>query len=94
MTDGSEKGNGNDNVKDSRKADEASSDSRQSFRGIEKITADFQCFVCGAVFNTDEDRKQHLEKEAHGTLHEESTEQDKEIAREQEELNESHAHHV
>ena len=30
-----------------------------------KITADFQCFVCGAVFTSDQDRRQHLEKEKH-----------------------------
>ena len=35
---------------------------------ISKISADFQCFVCGAIFTTNEDRKQHLEKEAHGLL--------------------------
>ena len=35
---------------------------------ISKVTGDFQCFVCGAIFTTDEDRKQHLEKEAHGQL--------------------------
>lgn len=98
-TDGSEKGDENGNVdsKDAREADRASSTTpapRQSFHSIEKVTADFQCFVCGAVFNTDEDRKQHLEKEAHGTLHDESTEEDMEIAKEQEELNESHVHHV
>jgi hypothetical protein len=27
-----------------------------------KITADFQCFVCGAIFTSEEDRRQHLEK--------------------------------
>ena len=31
-----------------------------------KITADFQCFVCGAIFTSEEDRRQHLEKEMHG----------------------------
>ena len=30
-----------------------------------KITSDFQCFVCGAVFTSDQDRRQHLEKEMH-----------------------------
>ncbi|AIF83561.1 C2H2 type zinc-finger (2 copies) [Candidatus Nitrososphaera evergladensis SR1] len=86
--------NSSKNVRVDEESSSAIPDSRQSFHGIEKVTADFQCFVCGAVFNTDEDRKQHLEKEAHGTLHEESTEEDMEIAKEQEELNESHAHHV
>jgi hypothetical protein len=27
---------------------------------IPKISADCQCFVCGAIFTADEDRKQHL----------------------------------
>lgn len=65
-----------------------------SFRGVEKVTADFQCFVCGAIFNTDEDRKQHLEKEAHGELHGETSKEERKIAREQEKVNESHAHRV
>jgi uncharacterized C2H2 Zn-finger protein len=30
-----------------------------------KITADFQCFVCGAIFTSEKDRRQHLEKEMH-----------------------------
>ncbi len=30
-----------------------------------KIAADFQCFVCGAIFTTEQDRRQHLEKEMH-----------------------------
>ena len=62
--------------------------------GLNKTTADFQCFVCGAIFTTDQDRKQHLEKEAHGTLRTESDEEDQEIAKQQEELNESHFHHI
>ncbi len=28
-----------------------------------RIAADFQCFVCGAIFTTEQDRRQHLEKE-------------------------------
>jgi peptidyl-tRNA hydrolase len=30
-----------------------------------KIAADFQCFVCGAIFTSENDRRQHLEKEMH-----------------------------
>ena len=33
-----------------------------------KINADFQCFVCGAIFTSEEDRRQHLEKEMHGAI--------------------------
>lgn len=65
-----------------------------SFQGAEKVTADFQCFVCGAIFNTDEDRKQHLEKEAHGGLHGESTAEERKVASEQEKLNEGRPHRV
>jgi uncharacterized C2H2 Zn-finger protein len=61
---------------------------------IPKISADFQCFVCGAIFATDEDRKQHLEKEAHGQLRDDETTEKKEIAKKQEELDESHPHHI
>ena len=60
---------------------------------IPRITADFQCFVCGAVF-TNEDRKQHLEKEAHGQLHDDEAPEDIEIPKKHEELNESHPHHI
>lgn len=61
---------------------------------ILKITGDFQCFVCGAIFATDEDRKQHLEKEAHGELRDDVTAEEKEIAKRQDELEESHPHHI
>jgi hypothetical protein len=57
---------------------------------LEKVTSDFQCFVCGAIFTTDEDRRQHLEKEMHGKEHDESTRGDQEVAKEQTELSESY----
>lgn len=91
-TDESEKGDDENNAsgKDLRKTGERPSDPSQG----NKVAADFQCFVCGAVFTTDQDRKQHLEKEAHGVLHEDSTEEDNETAERQEELNESHGHRI
>lgn len=61
---------------------------------IPKITGDFQCFVCGAIFSTDEDQKQHLQKEARGQLRDDETAEEKKIAKKQEELEESHPHHV
>jgi uncharacterized C2H2 Zn-finger protein len=61
---------------------------------IPKVTGDFQCFVCGAIFSTDEDRKQHLEKEAHDQLRNDETTEEKEIGKEQEELEESHPHDI
>ena len=68
------------------------SDPEPNFQGVEKIVGDFQCFVCGAVFTTDEDRKQHLEKEAHGQLHEDLSKKEREVAKKQEDLNESREH--
>ena len=59
-----------------------------------KTSADFVCFVCGAVFATDEDRKQHLEKESHGKLHDDTTKQEMQIAQEQEDWEEKQKHAV
>ncbi|HET7149378.1 MAG TPA: hypothetical protein VFI73_12885 [Candidatus Nitrosopolaris sp.] len=56
------------------------------------IVSDFQCFICGAIFTTDENRKEHLEKESLGRLHA-SSDQDKEIAKLQEAINENRRHY-
>jgi ribosomal protein L44E len=32
-----------------------------------RLAVRYQCFVCGAIFTTEQDRHQHLEKERHGT---------------------------
>lgn len=76
-------------------ADKKNNEHGGSFKAdLPKSTADFQCSVCGAIFTTDQDRMQHLEKEAHGEIHEDTTPKEMEIAKEQEDLNESHPHHV
>jgi hypothetical protein len=62
--------------------------------GISHDTADFVCFVCGAVFAIDEDRRHHLEKEAHGELHDTTTEEEKNRAINQENLEERRTHHI
>ena len=55
----------------SRKKDNTNEESHSSFKDtLKKLASDFQCSVCGVIFTTDEDRKQHLEKEDHGILHE------------------------
>lgn len=51
-------------------------------------------FCMRAIFATDEDRRQHLEKEAHGQLRDDETTEEKEIAKKQEELEESHPHNI
>jgi hypothetical protein len=69
-------------------------DVRNDRDGISGLTADFVCFVCGAIFTTDEDRKVHLEKEAHGKLHDDLTEEERQKALEQEKLNEERIHRI
>jgi len=59
---------------------------------VSPISSDFQCFVCGAIFTTDEDRKQHLEKEAGGKLIA-SSDDEKQIANIQEALNKGRKHY-
>jgi hypothetical protein len=56
----------------------------------EKIASDFQCYVCGAVFTTEQDRRQHLEKELAGKARDESSSQDIQTAKEQTELSETY----
>jgi hypothetical protein len=46
---------------------------RKSDNAVSRISSDFQCFVCGAIFTTHEDKKQHLEKEEHGKLLDDTT---------------------
>lgn len=55
----------------------------------EKIASDFQCFVCGAVFTTEQDRRQHLEKELAGRAHDDTTKRDIQIAKKQTEFAET-----
>ena len=43
--------------------------SSKSIGNIERISSDFQCFVCGAIFTTHEDRIQHQQKEGRTELH-------------------------
>jgi hypothetical protein len=64
------------------------------YDNIPKVTSDFQCFVCGAIFTTDEDRKDHLEKESHGEQRDNTTEEEMEIARRQEEMQKNYQHRL
>lgn len=61
---------------------------------LPKLSADFQCSVCGSIFTTDQDREQHLEKEADGSLHEGNTSEDIKIAKNQQKLIENQTHYV
>jgi len=61
-------------------------------RDVPISTSDFQCSICGAIFTTDEDRKQHLQKESLGELLA-SSDEEKEIAKSQEAINDSRRHY-
>jgi hypothetical protein len=51
-----------------------------------RIAADFQCFVCGAIFTTEQDRRQHLEKEMHAA----TEKNDSDTVKKQTEVSEMH----
>lgn len=59
---------------------------------IPKVTSDFQCLECEAIFTTDEDRSDDLEKEYHGELRDDTTEEEMEIARRQEKIQKNYQH--
>ena len=46
-----------------------------------KIPTDFECFVCGTKFMTDEERKRHLENGTHGHLYDTTSPQEQEEVR-------------
>jgi hypothetical protein len=50
-------------------AEEDSYNSHKFDSGAARISSNFQCFICGAIFTTQEDRKQYLQKEELGKLH-------------------------
>jgi hypothetical protein len=43
-----------------------------------KMSADFECFVCGTKFVTNEERKQHLKSGTHGHLYDTASPQEQE----------------
>jgi hypothetical protein len=51
-------------------AEEDSYNSHKFDSGAARISSNFQCFICGAIFTTPkENRKQYLQKEELGKLH-------------------------
>ncbi|MDQ4056959.1 MAG: hypothetical protein M3156_06025 [Thermoproteota archaeon] len=50
-------------------AEEDSYNSPKSDSALARISSNFQCFICGSIFTTQEDRKQHLQKEELDKLH-------------------------
>jgi hypothetical protein len=43
-----------------------------------KMPTDFECFVCGTKFTTNEERKQHLRSGTHGHLYDTTSPQEEE----------------
>lgn len=66
----------------------------EEYSRLESVASDFMCYVCGALFSTDDDRRQHLEKEMQGQLREGTTMEEKRAAQHQDEVNESRRHIV
>jgi hypothetical protein len=46
-----------------------------------KIPTDFECFVCGTKFMTNEERKRHLENSTHGHFYDTTSPQEQEEVR-------------
>jgi hypothetical protein len=46
-----------------------------------KMPTDFECYVCGTKFLTNEERKNHLEKGTHGHLYDTTSPQEQEEGR-------------
>lgn len=53
-------------------------DERGAKEEYPKMPADFECFVCGTRFMTNEERKQHIKKSTHGDLYDTISPQERE----------------
>ena len=71
----------------------SSESTKRDARRILNFVSDFQCFVCGAIFTTDGDRKMHLEMESKGMLIA-SSQEERNMASVQEAMNNSRRHYL
>ncbi|NAL76729.1 hypothetical protein [Nitrososphaera sp. AFS] len=69
----------------------SSESAKRNGRSVLHFISDFQCFVCGAIFTTDEDRKLHLEMESKGMLIA-SSQEERDAAAIQNSMNKSRKH--
>jgi hypothetical protein len=58
-----------------------SSEEGQNPEQSPKMSSGFQCFVCGKQFGTNEERIQHLEEDAHGSMYDTASPQEREDTR-------------
>jgi hypothetical protein len=56
-------------------------DERNTRKEHPKMPSGFECFVCGKEFSTNEERIQHLEEEAHGSMYDTASPQEREDTR-------------
>jgi hypothetical protein len=63
---------------DERQKEKKGSDSPQQYP---KVPSGFECFVCGKQFGTNEERIEHLEKAAHGSMYDTASPQEREDTR-------------
>jgi len=59
----------------------SSSEEGQNPEQSPKMSSGFQCFVCGKQFGTNEERIEHLEKAAHGSMYDTASPQEREGTR-------------
>jgi hypothetical protein len=58
-----------------------SSEERQNPEQSPTMSSGFQCFVCGKQFGTNEERIEHLEEAAHGSMYDTASPQEREDTR-------------
>jgi hypothetical protein len=56
-------------------------DKRNARKEHPKMPSGFQCFVCGKQYTTNEERIQHLEEDAHGSMYDTASPQEREDTR-------------
>jgi hypothetical protein len=56
-------------------------DKRNARKEHPKMPSGFQCFVCGKQYATNEERIQHLEEDAHGSMYDTASPQEREDTR-------------
>jgi hypothetical protein len=62
-------------------SEEKQKENKGNHQQYPKVPSDFECFVCGKKFGTNEERIQHLEEAAHGSMYDTASPQEREDTR-------------
>jgi hypothetical protein len=62
-------------------SEEKQTENKGDHQRYPKVPSDFECFVCGKKFSTNEERIQHLERDAHGSMYDTASPQEREDTR-------------